>query len=213
MQYFYILSLAILLFSTAHAGKGKFKTSKKPQSHVNQNTHQSINTATYDSGVALPVDDVGDLPVARAIIDTAPSQAVKEDPTSAINQYNVKSMITPFNTICSDDKYWTRRIQGCCIESDLVRRLVSIDDIEYKANTFCVKSYSTKSTNFMFLNDNIGNGDFMVKFESMSAKEEFEFLFTQFCRHAKSNRYTVAGQSDMSRYDILSVKGIISSVN
>jgi hypothetical protein len=51
----------------------------------------------------------------------------------------------------------------------------------------------------MFLDD-LGNAVLMVKFDSASEKEEFQSLFIQFCNNAKANRYTVAGQPDMSRY-------------
>jgi hypothetical protein len=50
--------------------------------------------------------------------------------------------------------------------------------------------------------DNIGNEDFMVKFESMSEKKGFQSLFIQFCSHAKANRYTIIGQPEMNRYEL-----------
>jgi hypothetical protein len=127
----YILSISILLFCTANAGKGNLTIPIK-QSKRNNQQPRTINTVTHDAGEALPVaavvealpaNDAVDLPVARAIIDTTFSRAVKKYPMSATSQYTVKSMITLFNTIRSDDEYRTRRIQGCYIESDLVDRI------------------------------------------------------------------------------------------
>jgi hypothetical protein len=80
--------------------------------------------------------------------------------------------------------------------------VMSVDDIEYETSKYCSKSsiqLLDESTTLMF-HDNIGNGNFMVKFELMSEKEEFQSLFAQFCRYAKAHRHTVAGQPDMSRY-------------
>jgi hypothetical protein len=72
MQCLYIISLAILLFSTAQAGKGKFRKSTNPQQNNKQ--PRTINAIT---GLAHPVYDAGVLPVAHAVIGSTTSVVVK----------------------------------------------------------------------------------------------------------------------------------------
>jgi hypothetical protein len=116
MRYLFILYLTILLFCTAYAGKGKFRSLNKKHSKTrnnqNNNQHRTINTITHHAGVALPVDDAGDLPIAHAVIDSTPSRHVKDvkedqvmmEALNTTSQYKVKGMSNFFNSICSDDE-------------------------------------------------------------------------------------------------------------
>jgi hypothetical protein len=143
MQYLYILSLLNLLLSTAHAGKGKFKTPNK-----NSNIKEGSKGETKVTGMSMK-----SLTIHAVMMSTG-----------------------------------LKGVKDAGLKTNWFAGLFSIDGIEYKATNFYPKSSihpSTKSTTLMF-HDNIGNGNFMVKFELMSEKEGFRSLFTQFCSYAKA---------------------------
>jgi hypothetical protein len=198
MQNLYILFIATLLLSATHAGKGKYKNLRNSLC-INQNPNQPRNSVTKGADEARPVEDAGNIHVLMEALNTT-------------IQYKVKGM--SMNSLTIHAVMMSTGLEGlkdAILKTSWSTSLVSIDDIEYKATKFCLKSSISRNilsgpSTFMFLDGFVKTGS-IVKFESACEMEDFHYLFAQYCIYSKIHRYGVPGHPDMSQYELGYLKG------